>query len=180
MMQIVTRFYLMFSWTFWCKLYSLPLNLCKSSRCCVVLKLIFSPFYFIFSVALFILLSCCPIGNLIYLSIRYPLSNMSENKQLVENRFFSLLCSLFALLMSVFIVYILLLSSNSIFMGMSYMVQFLVYFILVAMPHLYSTQLRIFLIFTATVAYISKFFLEFFQLYRLLLQKIMQIKVQTK
>lgn len=59
---------------------------------------------------------------------------------------------------------------------MSCIVQFLIYFILVGIPHLYSTQLQIFLLLTAITTYMSKFFLEFFLLYRLLLQKIIEIK----
>jgi hypothetical protein len=71
---------------------------------------------------------------------------------------------------------ILLICSNAIFRGMSCIVQFFIYFILVAIPHLYSTQLQVFVFITASITYLSKFFLQFFLLYHLLLLKIIEIK----
>jgi hypothetical protein len=67
-MLIVTRFCLMFSKGFWSKLFSLPFNFRKDSRCRIVLKLTISPIIFVFNASLFIAFSCFPVFNLVYLA----------------------------------------------------------------------------------------------------------------
>jgi hypothetical protein len=188
-MLIVTRFCLMFSIGFWCKLFSLPLNISKDSRCRIVLKLIISPIIFVFYASLFIVFSCFPMFNIVYLAFRFFFVSLLS-KSISKHRTFKRrlmkrkyrcrqdICALFGTILAIvecigFVVAVL---SNAIYIGMSYIVQFLVYFLLVAMPHLSSTQLRIFFISTTTITYMSKFILDFLHLYRLLLQALLHIK----
>ncbi|XP_062612259.1 uncharacterized protein LOC134274036 [Saccostrea cucullata] len=189
--KVVNRLFLLFSLKFWGQVYLIPLKAEQNSvniicTACVkyIGKVIFSPIIFLLNILCICIFSLFPILNqlfFLYLKIStLALRSITtctctcKFKGIVDRRCFSFLCIICIFLSLVTIG----LSAycNAIFMGVSCIVQFFIYFILVAIPHLYSTQLYIFLIVTAIFTYMSKFFLQFFQLYRLLLQKIIQLK----
>jgi hypothetical protein len=170
------RFYLMFSLKFWCKVYLLPLMV--ENSCLFCFKVIFSPFNFIINIVFVIIFSAFPMVNQMYNIVLHIARDYCSCGACKPSKYICT-CSCvpvgFAFIFSGMLVMILLLG-NLIYNGMSCMVQFLIYFVLVGIPHLYSTQVRIFLLLTAVTTYMSKFFLNFFLLYRLLLQKVIQIK----
>jgi hypothetical protein len=174
--QILNRFYLVFSFKFWCKVYLIPLMV--ENPCLLCCKVILSLPIFLINIILVIIFSVVPIvnqmNNLFLIIFR---KNCSFNicKPSKDKCTCSCLPIVLALLISGVSIFFFL-EVNLIYIGMSCMVQFLIYFVFVGIPHLYSTQVRIFLLLTAVTTYMSKFFLDFFLLYRLLLQKVIQIK----
>lgn len=70
-------------------------------------------------------------------------------------------------------------SFNIFFCGMSYVIQFFIFTLLLAVPH-FPIQYYIYIIFfSSVILYISRFVFQFIKLYRNLLEKILEIQEQT-
>lgn len=70
-------------------------------------------------------------------------------------------------------------SFNIFFCGMSYVIQYFIFTLLLAVPH-FPIQYYIYIIFfTSVIIYISRFVFQFIKLYKNLLEKILEIQEQT-
>lgn len=70
-------------------------------------------------------------------------------------------------------------SFNVFFCGMSYVIQYFIFTLLLAVPH-FPIQYYIYIIFfTSVIIYISRFVFQFIKLYKNLLEKILEIQEQT-
>jgi hypothetical protein len=169
-MQIVSRICLMFSLKFWCNVYLLSLMV--ENTCLFYFKLVFYPVNFMINMCFLVLFSVFPLFNQLYIVCLHLLRMCSSRCQY---KCISVCIQIAALVLSGLFVYSLLLG-NVIYMGMSCMVQFVIYFFFVGIPHIYSTQIHILLLLTGITTYMGRFFLECFLLYRLLLQTVIELK----
>ncbi|XP_062619412.1 uncharacterized protein LOC134280980 [Saccostrea cucullata] len=169
---VVDRFWLIFSLQFWSKVFLLPFVGQRNSIFSFKFhfRLVLSVIDFMINVPLILLFSIFPLVNQCYHFMLYFLKSCSF---CVCKRYPNFVAILSLILTPVFIMCLL---YNSVYVGMSCIVQFLIYVFLVAVPHLYSTQIHIFLFVMAILSYMSKYFVEFFMLYRQLLQKVIQLK----
>ncbi|XP_062578371.1 uncharacterized protein LOC134240285 [Saccostrea cucullata] len=175
--QTIHKFYLLVSVRFWTIIFLEGFRFAPNRNLrwiCVSLAIIQFPI----NVCVTFLLISCPLLNYTFQSLLCLLQKFTEINS--NNFYIKTLQKITGCLSTVLSIgYMFALyyyfTDNVIIIGFTYFFQATIYLLLVAAPHLYATNFRIFLFWGSSILYLLLYIIESFDLYKVLLNKILKI-----